>query len=62
MEFIRVQFLVYDDVALNKFRIDHGIPEDVHIDRFGPNKDANLVDSNRDRILVQILLIHRARL
>ena len=54
MELNRAQLLVHDDATLNKFRTDHGIPEDVQIEHFGPNEDANLVEGNRDHIPVGI--------
>ena len=59
MELNRAQLLVHDDEALNKFRIDHRIPDDAMIERSGPNEIANFVKGNGDRILVQIWLIHQ---
>ena len=53
MELNWAQLMVPDDVALNKFRTDHGIPEDIQIKRSGPNEDANLVEGNGDRIPVR---------
>ena len=43
MELNRAQLLVHNDIASNKFRDDHYIPDDVQIERSGPNEDANLV-------------------
>ena len=53
MELNRAQVLVHDDATLNKFRIDHGIPEDVQIERPRPKEDVNLVKGNKDRIPVR---------
>ena len=50
------------DIALNKFRTDHSIPDDIQIERSGPNEDANLVKGNENRISVQIWMIHHAGL
>ncbi|GFZ00784.1 hypothetical protein Acr_14g0004190 [Actinidia rufa] len=50
LELNRAQLLVHDDAALNKFRIDHGILEDVEIELTKPNEDANLVEGNGERI------------
>ncbi|GFS41435.1 hypothetical protein Acr_00g0074300 [Actinidia rufa] len=62
MELNRAQLLVHDDAALNKFRTDHGIPNDVQIDRSRPNEDANLVEGHGNKILVRICLIQQAGL
>ncbi|GFS33071.1 hypothetical protein Acr_00g0026180 [Actinidia rufa] len=59
MELNRAQLLIYDKVAMNKFRSDHGIPNDVRIERLEPNKDANLVEGHEDCILVLIWLIYQ---
>ncbi|GFY87929.1 hypothetical protein Acr_05g0015680 [Actinidia rufa] len=50
MELNQAQLLVHDDATLNKFKIDHDIPEDIQIERLEPNKDSNLVEGNGDRI------------
>ena len=39
--------LVHNDAALNKFRANHDIPDDVQIEHSGPNEDANLVKGNK---------------
>ncbi|GFZ16768.1 hypothetical protein Acr_26g0000380 [Actinidia rufa] len=44
MELNRAQLLVHDDTTLDKFRTDHGIPNDVQIEGSEPNEDANLVE------------------
>ncbi|GFY87642.1 hypothetical protein Acr_05g0012810 [Actinidia rufa] len=62
MKLNRAQLLVHDDTALEKFRANHGIPNDIRIERFGPKEDANLVEGNEDRILVRIWLIYQAGL
>ncbi|GFZ09225.1 sorting nexin 1 [Actinidia rufa] len=62
MELNRAQLLVHDDATLNKFRTDHGIPEDVQIEHSGTNKNANLAEGNGDRIPVRIWLIHQVGL
>ena len=46
MELNQTQLLVHHDTELNKFRTDHGIPNDVQIERSRPNKDANLVEGH----------------
>ena len=62
MELNRAQLLVHIDAALEKFRVDHGILDDVQIELAGPNEDANLVEGNEDRIPIQIWLIHQTGL
>ena len=42
--------LVHNAAALNKFRVNYDIPNDVQIERFGPNRVTNLVEGNDDRI------------
>ncbi|GFS38258.1 hypothetical protein Acr_00g0056550 [Actinidia rufa] len=54
MKLNRAQLLVHDDTALEKFRANHGIPNDIRIERFGPKEDANLVEGNEDRILTML--------
>ena len=46
MELNRAQLLVHNDAIMNKFRRDHSIPNDVLIERLGPNEDANVVEGN----------------
>ncbi|GFY96628.1 hypothetical protein Acr_11g0009340 [Actinidia rufa] len=41
MELSRPQLLVHNDAVMNKFRSDHGIPNDILIEKPGPNEDAN---------------------
>ena len=62
MDLNRTQLLVHDDAELNKFRIDHGNPNDIQIERSDPNKDANLVEGNGNRISICIWLIHQIRI
>ena len=52
MELNRVQLLVHDEFAMNKFRSDHSILDDVRIERLGSNKDANVEEGHGDHILV----------
>ena len=59
MELNRAQLLVHDDAALNKFKTNHDIPEDVQIEHSGPKEDANLVEGNEDCIPVHTWLIHQ---
>ena len=54
MELNRVQLLVHDEFAMNKFRSDHSILDDVRIERLGSNKDANVEEGHGDHILVHI--------
>ena len=51
--------LVHNNAALNKFRVDHDISNDVQIERFGPNEDTNLVKGNEDQFPIQIWIIHQ---
>ena len=37
----RAQMLVHDDEALAQFHADHHIPDDIIIERLGPNDDAD---------------------
>ena len=62
MELNQVQLLVQNNAALNKFRADHSIPDDVQIEWSNPIDDANLVESNEDWIPVWIWLIHQVGL
>ncbi|GFY91020.1 hypothetical protein Acr_07g0012160 [Actinidia rufa] len=41
MELNNAQLLVHEDATIAQFRVDHNIPNDVMIERFGPNEDAN---------------------
>ncbi|GFZ19810.1 hypothetical protein Acr_28g0005150 [Actinidia rufa] len=50
------QLLVHDDVALAQFRANHNIPDNVLIERPGPNEDANLVEGEDNRIPVPNLV------
>ncbi|GFS37635.1 hypothetical protein Acr_00g0053170 [Actinidia rufa] len=58
-ELNRAQLLVHDDEALDKFRRDHGIPNEVLIERPRPRKDANSVEGEGNRIPVCTWLIHQ---
>ena len=53
MELNWAQLLVHDDAALVQFRANHNIPDNVLIERSGPNEDANLVEGEDNRIPVQ---------
>ncbi|GFS36783.1 hypothetical protein Acr_00g0048010 [Actinidia rufa] len=44
MDLNQAQLPVHNDAALNEFRIDHGIPDNVQIERPGPNENANNVE------------------
>ncbi|GFY93139.1 COP1-interacting protein-like protein [Actinidia rufa] len=50
MELNQAQLLVHDDKAMERFRVKHGIPADVHIERPEPNEIAEVVKGNEDRI------------
>ena len=54
MELNRAQLLVDDDTTMEKFRRDHGIPNNVMIERSGPREDGNIVEGNGNRIPVHI--------
>ncbi|GFZ14239.1 hypothetical protein Acr_24g0004290 [Actinidia rufa] len=43
MEFNRAQCLVHDDATLAQFRTNHGIPNDILIERSGPNEVVAIV-------------------
>ena len=62
MELNRSQQLVHDNAAMEKFRRDHNIPNDVAIERSGPREEANTIEGNENHILVRIWLIHQAGL
>ena len=62
MELNQAQLLVHDDEALNKFRTDHRIPDDVQIEHSKLNEIVNFVEGNRDRIPVCIYMIHHVGL
>ena len=53
---------MHDDDALNEFRIDHGIPNNVQIERPRSNDNANTIEGNGNWIPIRIWLIHQARL
>ncbi|GFY91179.1 hypothetical protein Acr_07g0013750 [Actinidia rufa] len=57
MELNRAQLLVHDDVVLAQFCVDHNIPDNVLIERLGPNEDANLVEGEGNRIPVRTWLV-----
>ncbi|GFZ09640.1 hypothetical protein Acr_21g0002390 [Actinidia rufa] len=59
MELNQAQLLVHDDVALARFRRDHEIPNDVLVERPGPNEVASTVRGHGDHILVRTWLIHQ---
>ena len=59
MELNRAQLLVHNNAALDKIKEDHGIPDDIQLERSDPNEDANLVEGNEDQIAIRIWLIHQ---
>ena len=62
MELNWAQLLVHNEDALNKFRVDHDIPDNIRIERSDPYEDANLVEGNKDHIPVWIWMIHQVGL
>ena len=48
MDLSRAQLLVHGDAALNEFRIDHDIPDNIQIERRRPNENANSVEGNEN--------------
>ncbi|GFY95370.1 hypothetical protein Acr_10g0007550 [Actinidia rufa] len=56
------QLLVHDDEALYRFRADHYIPDDVMIERPGPNDDANWVEGEGNCIPIRTWFIHQGSL
>ena len=58
----RAQMLVRDSEALAQFRIDHRIPEDVVIERPGPNDDADWVEGEGNRMPIRTWFIYQAGL
>ncbi|GFS31869.1 hypothetical protein Acr_00g0019630 [Actinidia rufa] len=57
MELNRAQLLVHDDTVLAQFHADHNIPDDVLIERSGPNEDANWVEGEGNHIPPQPRLV-----
>ena len=53
---------MHNVAIMNKFRSDHGIPNDILIEKPGPNEDANVVEGNGNHIPVRTWLIHQAGL
>ncbi|GFY94385.1 hypothetical protein Acr_09g0008310 [Actinidia rufa] len=51
MDLNRTQLMVHDDNAFNKFKIDHGIPDDVQIKKPEPNENADTIEGNGNQIL-----------
>ncbi|GFS31845.1 hypothetical protein Acr_00g0019510 [Actinidia rufa] len=49
----RAQLLVHDDEALAQFRVDYRIPDDLVIERLGPNDDADWVEGEGNRIPIR---------
>ncbi|GFZ01187.1 hypothetical protein Acr_14g0008220 [Actinidia rufa] len=58
----RAQMLVRDSEALAQFRVDHRIPDDVVIERPGPNDDADWVEGEGDRMPIRTWFIYQAGL
>ncbi|GFY87563.1 hypothetical protein Acr_05g0012020 [Actinidia rufa] len=52
----RAQMLVRDSEALAQFRVDHRIPDDVVIERPGPNDDADWVEGEGNRVPIRTCL------
>ena len=48
MKFNRAHVLVHDDIAMEKFRTDHSIPNDIMIDRLRPKEDANTIEGKEE--------------
>ncbi|GFZ19784.1 hypothetical protein Acr_28g0004890 [Actinidia rufa] len=53
----RAQMLVRDSEALAQFRVDHRIPDDVVIERPGPNDDADCVEGEVSVNFVRTMLL-----
>ncbi|GFY87801.1 hypothetical protein Acr_05g0014400 [Actinidia rufa] len=51
-----------DSGALAQFRVDHRIPDDVGIERPGPNDDADWVEGEGNRMPIRIWFIYQAGL
>ncbi|GFZ14403.1 hypothetical protein Acr_24g0005930 [Actinidia rufa] len=58
----QAQLLVHDGEALAQFRADHRIPDDVVIERSGPNDDADWVEGEGNRIPIRTWFIYQAEL
>ena len=56
------QLLVHDDEALIRLCVYHRIPENVVIERPGPNDDADWVKGEGNHIPVRTWFIHQAGL
>ncbi|GFY85505.1 hypothetical protein Acr_04g0002430 [Actinidia rufa] len=54
--------LVRDSEALAQFRVDHRIPDDVVIERPGPNDDADLVEGEGNQMPIRTWFIYQAGL
>ncbi|GFS40462.1 hypothetical protein Acr_00g0068690 [Actinidia rufa] len=54
--------LVRDSEALAQFRVDHRIPDDVVIERPGPNDDADWVEGEGNRMPIRTWFIYQAGL
>ncbi|GFS42947.1 hypothetical protein Acr_00g0082730 [Actinidia rufa] len=62
MSLNRAQILVCDSEALAQFRVGHRIPDDVVIERPGPNDDADWVEGEGNRMPIRIWFIYQAGL
>ncbi|GFS37723.1 hypothetical protein Acr_00g0053650 [Actinidia rufa] len=58
----RAQMLVRDSEALAQFRVDHRIPDDVVIERPGPNDDVDWVEREGNRMPIRTWFIYQAGL
>ncbi|GFZ19878.1 hypothetical protein Acr_28g0005830 [Actinidia rufa] len=56
MDLDQAQLLVHSDDALDEFRTDHGIPDNIQIERPGPNEKVNTVEGmgNRSRYVGEV--------
>ncbi|GFS41378.1 hypothetical protein Acr_00g0073970 [Actinidia rufa] len=53
------QLLAHDNESLARFRVDHRIPNNVVIERPGPNNDADWVEGEGDRVPIRTWFIHQ---
>ncbi|GFS37066.1 hypothetical protein Acr_00g0049540 [Actinidia rufa] len=58
----RAQMLVRNSEALAQFRVDHRIPDDIVIERPGPNDDADWVEGEGNRMPIRTWFIYQAGL
>jgi len=58
----RAQMLVRDSEAIAQFRLDYRIPDNVVIERPGPNDDADWVEGEGNRMPIRTWFIYQAGL